>query len=170
MNIVKKAVVFAMLCSNVAFASPTDPEVVKNIDLKKYMGDWYEIAHNPNYFQNFCDRSTAQYSLNQEGAVNVLNTCYKDEKVVTTIQGVASAPNANEPTKLVVDFGFSRKGDYWIVGLDENYQWAIVSGPKKDSLFILARTAPMNPATLNQILEDLKNRGFDISKIIFDKY
>lgn len=153
-----------------AIANTSDPEVVKSVDLEKYMGTWYQIGRNPNFFQGLCERSMAEYSLNEDGSVNVLNTCYRNEKVLTTISGKATVPNSEEPAKLVVDFGFFRKGDYWIINLDSEYRWAVVSGPKKDALFILARTAPMDKQTLTYIIDDLAARGFDTTKIIYDIY
>lgn len=170
MSPLKIALLFTTLISTSCFADSEDPAVVETVNLEKYAGTWFEIGHNPNFFQGMCERSVAEYSINQEGKVNVLNTCYRNEKVLTTIEGVAFAPDANVPAKLVVDFGFLKKGDYWIIDLDPNYQWALVSGPKKESLFILARTAPMSAELLESILENLKSKGFDTSKIVFDKY
>lgn len=166
----KSILIGLLFVSQIAFAKSEDPAVVKEVDLQKYSGTWYEIAHKPTFFQNLCDRSEANYTLNNDGTIAVLNTCFRKDKVFTTIEGKAFAPNANEPTKLVVDFGFLRKGDYWIVGLEKNYQWAVVSGPKKESLFILSRTAPMEAKTLEKILKNLEARGFDTKKLVFDKY
>lgn len=147
-----------------------DPDVVTTFDAQSYMGRWFEIAHKPNFFQRNCERSTAEYSLNDDGSINVYNTCYKDEKLYSSIKGTAKAQNPNEATKLKVDFGFLIKGDYWIIALDENYQWAVVSGPGLKSLFILSRTAPMDPTLLEKILSDLKAKGFKTDKFVFDKY
>lgn len=167
----KKIICLCILLSAASVGARTsDPTVVKDINLEAYMGTWYEIGHSPNFFQRLCQRSMAEYSLNEKGTVDVVNTCFRDEKVFRTIRGEAKAPHPEEPAKLVVDFGFFRKGDYWIVGLDPDYQWAVVSGPQKKSLFILARVAPMSPALLSSILEDLESRGFNTSKIIFDEY
>jgi apolipoprotein D and lipocalin family protein len=159
------------LCGSFAWAlDGRDPSVVTNLDITKYMGQWYEIAHNPNFFQNLCERSTAQYDLTSDGKVSVLNKCFRGEKEFTSISGTAEAKNPLVPAKLEVDFGFFRTGDYWIVDLDENYQWAVVSGPNMKSLFILARKAPMEKSTLDTILENLKSRGFKTSNLIYDKY
>lgn len=147
-----------------------EPTVVTNVDLERYMGTWFEVGHLPNFFQKLCERSIAEYSLNEDGTVNVFNTCVRNEKVLTTISGTASVVNPAEPAKLIVDFGFLRKGDYWIIDLDKNYQWAVVSGPDKESLFILSRTIPMSDKTLKRILKKLDKQGIDTSKIIYDIY
>lgn len=153
-----------------ARADSSDPTVVPAVDYSRYVGLWYEIGHFPNFFQTECVRSTAEYGALEDGRVSVLNTCYRNEKTPTTIHGEAFAENVAEPAKLKVDFGFPRLGDYWIIDLDADYQWAVVSGPAKESLFILARTAPMNPALLQEILGRLTAQGFDTSKIIYDQY
>ena len=150
------------------FAS--DPSVVPSVNLERYAGLWYQVAHFPSFFLNGCDSSTAEYSLNDDATVGVFNTCYKDGEVRSTIRGKARAENPAEPAKLKVDFGFFAKGDYWIVALDEDYQWSVVSGPGRSSLFILSRQGPMDPVRLAEIVAKLKEDGFETEKIIYDKY
>lgn len=147
-----------------------DPAVVSTVDLEKYMGLWYEIAHSPNFFQRNCVRSTAEYTLNDDGSVRVYNVCTKADGSTSDIEGVATVNDPSEPAKLTVDFGLFRKGDYWIIDLAPDYQWAVVSGPKKESLFILSRTAPMDPALLQEILDRLAAQGFKVDEFVFDQY
>lgn len=153
-----------------AVAGGEDPQVVPSVDFSRYMGLWYEIAHNPNFFQRRCERSTARYELLADGAVDVLNSCYRDNRVASTIRGRAVVVDPRVPAKLKVDFGYFRRGDYWIVALDKDYKWAVVSGSGKSSLFILARQAPMKTRLLNKIVGDLNDRGFDTNELIYDKY
>jgi apolipoprotein D and lipocalin family protein len=148
----------------------TDPEVVSQVDLQKYAGLWYEIAHSPNFFQRDCVRSQAEYVVLDERSVSVLNTCFKKDGEVTDIKGKAKIVDPAVPAKLKVRFNFFARGDYWIVALDPDYQWAVVSGPKRKNNFILARNAPMDPALLEKILADLQARGFDTKDWIFDQY
>lgn len=153
-----------------ALASPSDPEVVPSVDFQRYQGLWFEVAHSPNFFQRKCERSTAEYGLQKDETISVLNTCYKDDKAISTIRGSAWAPNPKEPGKLVVDFGFFRKGDYWIVKLDTDYQWVVVSGPAKASIFILSREAPMASALQDRIIQTLREEGYHVDGLIYDKY
>lgn len=163
---------FAVLISWLPMTSNagTDPVVVPTVDFSRYSGLWYEIGHSPNFFQRFCERSTAEYAVVSATQVSVLNTCYRGNAVFSTINGVATVTNPREPAKLIVDFGWFRKGAYWIIALDKDYQWAVVSGPKKSSLFILARTAPMDRRLLASILKELAAQGFDTNNIVWDKY
>jgi apolipoprotein D and lipocalin family protein len=157
-----------MLLSLNVFASGSD--VVPNVDLNRYAGLWYEIAHSPNFFQRNCERSTAQYDVNSPDSVAVLNTCYKKNNKTSTISGIAKVTNLNEPAKLKVRFNLFAKGDYWIVSLDQDYQWAVVSGPDKKSLFILAREAPMTTGLQDEILRDLTTRGYNTTNLVYDRY
>ena len=148
----------------------SDPQVVETVDFNRYVGLWYDIAHDPNFFQRNCLRSTAEYQILSPDSVSVHNICYKKDGETDDIKGVAKVTDSRFPAKLEVDFGFMRKGDYWIIDLDPNYQWAVVSGPKKKSLFILARQAPMERMLLDQILTSLKNKGFETDDLVFDEY
>lgn len=166
----------AVAALSLPFAAPAvmkseaDPEVVPAVDVNRYLGLWYEIGHFPNFFQRDCVRSMAEYGARDDGRVSVRNSCDRADGSRGMIEGSAFAPNPAEPTKLKVDFGFSFLGDYWIIDLDADYQWAVVSGPAKQSLFILSRQAPMDAATLDGIISRLNSRGFDTGKIIYDQW
>lgn len=148
----------------------SDPKVVTNIDLNRYVGQWYEIAHSPNFFQRGCVRSSAEYAVLSSSSISVKNICYKANGSTKDITGKAKVVDPSVPAKLKVRFNFFARGDYWIVDLDPNYQWAVVSGPKKKSLFILSRQAPMNDHLLKKILGRLKHRGFKVDDLVYDQY
>jgi apolipoprotein D and lipocalin family protein len=158
------------LASNSLLADSGDPSVVPDVDFTRYVGPWKEIAHSPNFFQKKCLRSTAEYALLGPGKVSVHNICYKENGKTSDIHGVATVTDPAVPAKLKVRFNFFARGDYWIVRLDPNYEWAVVSGPKRRSLFILSREAPMAPALLETLLKDLAADGFDTKALVFDKY
>ena len=71
--------ILALTSSLKAFAGD-DPSVVPQVDLKRYSGFWFEIAHSPNFFQGSCERSTAEYGLNQDGSISVLNSCFRNNE------------------------------------------------------------------------------------------
>jgi apolipoprotein D and lipocalin family protein len=148
----------------------TDPEVVPNVNFERYTGLWYDIAHSPNFFQRNCVRSTAEYSVLTTLSVSVKNTCYKADGSTSDIEGEAKVVDAKVPAKLKVRFNFFARGDYWIVDLDPSYQWAVVSGPQKKSLFILSRQAPMSNQLLNEIIDRLKKRGFKTDDLVLGQY
>ncbi|MBC7466449.1 MAG: lipocalin family protein [Bdellovibrio sp.] len=172
MNRFKKllVVVLGLVLGASAQGRESDPTVVPAVDFNRYAGFWYDIARNPSYFQNKCLHSIAEYAVLTETSVSVKNTCYQDEGKVTRIEGVATVKDVNQSAKLRVKFSFFQRGDYWITELDPNYEWAVVSGPHKKSLFILARYAPMDKNLLASILATLQSKGFDTSQLIYDQY
>ncbi len=163
------AIVLTMAFSASA-SNKEDPKVVSTVDFSRYAGLWYDIAHDPNYFQKDCLHSTAEYAVVNPTEVSVLNTCFKKDGVTSNISGVAKVKNPDEPAKLKVKFNFFARGDYWIIDLDPNYQWAVVSAQKKKSLFILSRVAPMDQKLLSEIVASLKDRGFDTAELVYDQY
>lgn len=163
-------VILGLTLATSAQARASDPSVVRVVDFGRYAGLWYDIARNPSFFQDKCLHSTAEYAVVAADSVSVKNTCYQAEGKVTDIEGTAKVKDMSEPAKLRVKFNFFARGDYWITELDPNYEWAVVSGPHKKSLFILARKAPMDKTLLAGIISNLKSKGFDTSKLIYDQY
>ena len=123
-------------------------EVVKGVDLNRYMGRWYEIASFPSRFQPKNGVNTrATYTLREDGTVNVLNETWTDGKR-GYIEGSAykADPNSDE-AKLKVKFYVPPflpiipvVGDYWILYLDEDYQYALIGQPTRKSLWVCLST------------------------------
>lgn len=155
---------------NHTLADARDPQVVRVVDLQSYSGKWFEIAHEKNFYQRGCVRSTAEYGVIDDSSLSVYNRCIKKNGQSKDIRGIARVVDPAEPAKLRVKFNFFQKGDYWIIDLDRDYKWAIVSGPKKKSLFILSRVAPMDEKLLAELLDRLKAKGFETDSFIFDEY
>ena len=148
-----------------------------NFELNKYLGLWYEQAHLPTFFQKGCDSSTAQYSLNENGTVKVLNTCYKLDGSSNDIVGKAKVDlNDTSGRGLIVSFNiitdiinFFKGVNYYIYYIDESYNYAIVGTPKKDMLWILTRDKSISSEKLEELIYLSQKNGFNISKIIYDK-
>ncbi|MFS4460681.1 lipocalin family protein [Bdellovibrio sp. HCB2-146] len=153
-----------------AFADSSDPDVVPAVDFNRYSGLWYDIAHAPNFFQKDCVRSTAEYQVLTPLSVSVKNICYKANGSSSDIEGEAKVVDPTVPAKLKVRFNIFARGDYWIIDLDPNYQWAVVSAPKKKSLFILSRQAPMDSVLLEKIVQSLKAKGFATEDLVYGQY
>ncbi len=149
-------------------------EAVRQVDLQRYVGLWYEIAHLPMYFQRKCaSDTTAHYSLKANGKVRVLNQCRKSNAEIIGSEGEATAVNAAN-SKLKVSFlpnglkwlPFS-KGDYWVLKLDENYQTVLVGGPTHKYLWILSRSPKLDKQMLDEYLQAARAQGYDVSKLIY---
>ena len=164
-----------LLCATKAFATEkVTPHAVDRVDLNKYAGQWYEIAHLPMYFQRKCASDTrATYSLKQNGKVQVLNQCHKtDGKVIQSVGEATAVDSSNSRLKVTflpdglkwLPFG---KGDYWVLKLDESYQTALVGGPSHKYLWILSRTPQLDGTVLKAYLEEATRQGYDISKLVY---
>ena len=142
-------------------------QTVDNVSLERYQGLWYDIAHLPQGFQDDCRCVTAEYTL-KDDFVEVLNTCY-DKKTgqVSTISGKAFSIVPNESGKLQVQFFWPFKGDYYIIKLDQEYRFAMVGAPDRQSLWVLSRE-PDAPATvLKEYFNYAEELGFNTSNIIY---
>jgi len=144
-----------------------DLPTVKSVDINRYIGKWYEIAKYENRFEMGCENASAMYSLNSDGTIKVANSCTRDGKIDTAI-GKAYPAN-KENTKLKVSFFWPFNGDYWVIMLDDNYSYAVVSEPSRKYLWILARTTTLPSDTTKEIISKLKSLNFDTDKLIFVK-
>jgi len=160
---------FAIFTAAAAFIrAETKPlDVVPFVDLQKYLGTWYEIATIPQRFQKGCVGVTAEYSLRKDGDIDVLNTCRQGtlDGKVRTAHGKAWVVDKNTNAKLKVRFFWPFTGAYWVIGLDADYQWAIVGHPDRTYLWILSRTPQMDDALYNELLKLIAAKGYDLSKI-----
>ena len=158
-----------VIFSIAVFPQSNPPKTVDKVDLEKYAGLWYEIARIPNSFQSQCVKgTTAKYTLNEDGEISVVNSCINKDGEVEDADGVARVVDKNSNAKLEVSFvsflGWRPFwGDYWIIGLDENYKWAIVGTPSRKYGWILSRTKKLEPQVLDKIWEIIKEQGYNPS-------
>ncbi len=144
-------------------------EVVPHVDLKKYLGKWYEIAHLPARFQEGCDNTTATYTLSEDGSISVLNECIKNGKA-NQAKGKAKVVDKNSGAKLKVTFFWPFYGDYWIINLGKDYDYAVVGTPTRKYLWILSRTPKMDDGLFSQLKESVKSKGFNLSNLIITNH
>ena len=142
-------------------------KTVSSVDLKKYVGLWYEIAKIPNSFQKKCARNTtAVYSLREDGRIDVVNRCLESDGTIDEAKGIARVVDTTTHAKLEVSFvrilGLQLFwGDYWIIGLDSAYKFAIVGSPSRRYGWILSRTPALSPEDSAKANLLLKEQGYD---------
>ena len=164
------------LLSGLAIGGPAVPAelaTVPDVDLPRYMGTWHEQANFPMYFQRKCARNTkAIYSLEEGGQVAVRNECETRDGRKIDASGVARRVG-NSSSKLEVRFAPSvlsflplAWGDYWIIALDADYQWAIVGTPDRKYLWILTRGKNVPPETYQRLVGIAGSKGFDTGKLV----
>lgn len=145
-----------------------DKTVVTELDIDKYLGKWYELARYDHRFERNLVGVSATYSMREDGKIKVLNAGYKDslDGVFSEAIGKAKIPNMKEPAKLKVSFFWIFYGDYFVMELDEDYQWALIGSSSDDYLWILSRTPHMDETLYEGLLTKLTKRGYDVSKLI----
>ena len=143
-------------------------ETVSAVDIDRYAGKWYEIAKYPVVFENGCVDVTAEYTVLEDGTVRVVNTCGSTDGGSRDIVGSATVTDPSTNAKLRVSFfGPLFGAPYWIIELDEDYQYAVVGDPSREFLWILSRTPSLDDATLSGILDRLPDRGYDPAGLIW---
>jgi apolipoprotein D and lipocalin family protein len=149
------------------FSSKNYPplDVVASVDINKYVGMWYEIASLPVSQQKGCYCTTAEYSIIDNETIKVVNRCRKDSinGEFDEAEGKAFVVEGSNNAKLKVQFFWPFKGDYWIINLDKDYKYAVVGVPSRKYFWILSREPKMDKELLNSLLNNVKEKGFDIS-------
>jgi apolipoprotein D and lipocalin family protein len=140
---------------------------IKNFDLNRYLGHWYEIARFPHSFEKGLVGCTADYSFLPDGKVKVENAGFRN-----TLDGEGSiasgkAKFAGDPTEghLKVSFFLFFYADYFIMDMDPDYQWALIGSNADKYLWILSRTPQMDDITYNKILDKARSLGYDLAKL-----
>ena len=132
-----------------------DKSTVKEFNLQRYLGKWYEIARYDHRFERGLHYVTAEYSKRPDGKIKVLNCGHQDAvdgKEKCSI-GKARPSHNGQPGQLQVAFFLSFYSDYNILELDPDYQWSLIGSSTDKYLWILSRTPHLDQNTLNQILE-----------------
>lgn len=145
-----------------------DNSTVKELDINRYMGTWYEIARFPHSFEKNLVGVTASYSLRDNGKIKVVNEGYKKtlDGKPSRAEGKAKIPNKNEPGKLKVAFFWNFYGDYYVLELDKDYQWVMIGSSSDKYFWILSRTPQMDPDTYEMLLANARERGYNLDKLI----
>ena len=168
--IISNTIISVFFLGQLSITEAQDKELLETVDkveLDRYTGLWYEIAKIPNRFQRKCDRgTTAQYALRDDAKIDVINRCIKKDGSVIEAKGIARVVDAESNAKLKVSFvkifGISLFwGDYWIIGLGEDYEYAVVGTPSRKYGWILSRTPLLSQEKLDGIFDLLRDQGYN---------
>jgi apolipoprotein D and lipocalin family protein len=150
-------------------------ETVPYVDLNKYAGEWFEIARIDHWFQKGCVNSTATYIVRDDGDIDVINKCNvgaADGKNKEA-KGRAWVVDHRSNSKLNVQFPLRGiklpflAGDYWIIELDEEYQFVMIGEETREYLWILSRSKKLPEETLAALVDKARNHGFPVDKLIY---
>ena len=143
-----------------------DNSTVDEFDLNRYLGTWYEIAKYDHSFERGMDNAMAEYILQDNGTVFVMNTAWKDGKFKVA-EGKAKYPDPQgDPGALKVSFFWFFYSEYNVMMVDEDYTISLVGSKKENYLWILSRTPVPDQDLLQSVLDEAESRGYDTSKLI----
>jgi apolipoprotein D and lipocalin family protein len=144
--------------------NPQVPEPAKRVELARYLGKWFELARHENRFQKGLDAVTAEYSLEDDGKVRIVNSGCQDgpkgERSFAEGRAIVAEEATNAKLK-VSFFGPLYTGDYWVLDHGDAYEWSIVGEPSGRYLWVLSREARPAPAVTEALLKRVEAIGYD---------
>jgi apolipoprotein D and lipocalin family protein len=169
-----RILLFASLVVTTMAQAPATVRTVPAVDLERYAGDWFEVARYPNRFQRECAGDVrASYTRRADGHIDVVNRCARADGSIIEARGLARVADAETGAKLKVRFAPAVLsflpfvwGDYWIIGLSDDYTWAVVGSPDRQYLWILARSSRLDAAAFERAVAAARSNGFDTSRLV----
>jgi apolipoprotein D and lipocalin family protein len=163
------AVLISTFSISSAFAEENKKlETVSNLELQKFQGVWYEIAHNPWFPENNCFSMIADYKLLENNEIEVTNIYrkYGFDGEISKITGKAWLVDPTIKSKWEVHFIWPFTLDYWVIDLQEDYKYAVIGEPDKENIWILSRKPIMKKSLLVKIIKKTEMKGYDLSNLI----
>lgn len=158
----------ALLSVACSVSPPKDVKVVDNFDSTRYLGTWYEIARLDHRFERGLQQVSANYSPREDGGIKVINRGFDVKKQQwKASEGKAYFIGSPQTASLKVSFFGPFYGGYHVIELDPEYRYALVSGPSKDYLWILARTPTLDSATRERLVHIAKGYGFNTEALLW---
>ena len=144
-----------------------DNAPVAALDLNRYLGEWYEIARFDHSFERGVEQAKANYSLKDDGTIEVVNSGIKNGKPKTAI---GKGTKTDTPALLRVSFFGPFYADYRVMMIDEDYTYALVGSGGADYLWILSRTPGLSETAKSELLAEAQRRGYDTGKLIWVRH
>lgn len=160
---------FMLGTSGCSTAPPEGVTAVTPFDVRRYEGQWFEIARLDHSFERGLTDVSATYRLQTDGSVEVVNRGY-DPKKGSWREAVGRALFTGDANRgsLKVSFFGPFYGGYHVVALDQQqYAWSLVMGPNRDYLWILAREKRLPEDVRAQLLEQARRLGVDVGQLIW---
>ena len=164
-SVASRLFLFALAWLPLPALAETPVASVARVDLSRYAGKWFEIAAFPMYFQRDCvGDTTAEYALATDGSVSVTNRCRTDSGF-DEADGKATVVEGSNNARLKVSFFWPFRSDYWVIGLDPDYRWAVVGNPNRRFLWVLSRTPQLPQEMLDAALKAAADQGYDLKQL-----
>ena len=153
-----------LILSNSCSSIPKKADAVRNFEVDRYLGTWFEIAR----LEKNLDNVSANYSFDKKGNIVVSNSGFNKEKQAwKQVIGKAKFREHEQIGKLKVSFFVPFYAGYNVIALDENYQYALVIGKNLNYLWILSRTKDIPENIKTNFLALASEIGYDISNLVW---
>lgn len=166
---IKKAIIILTLmniwsCNSI----PEKVSAVSPFDKLRYLGKWYEIARFDFRFERNLNNTTANYSLKQDGSIEVINRGFNTiTKQWSQAEGKAKFTGSDTIAMLKVSFFGPFYAGYNVIAIDPEYRYALVCGSNHDYLWILSREKSIQEEIKTSYLALAQKNGFDTSKLLW---
>lgn len=143
------------------------------VDVQRYAGHWYEVFRLPNSFQRDDSKAEAQYKVQADGTLQVVNTETRPDRTRETVTGTATVVPDGRNSRLRVRFeGLAslvpvpEEGNYWIIQVAPDYSTALVGTPDREYLWLLSRRPKISPEVRRRYQAEAQRLGFDVERLI----
>ena len=155
-----------LVLSACASTRPTIPPVA-NVDLQRFMGDWYVIAHIPSLPEREAWNAVESYRLDDEGRIRTTFQFRKGsfDAPLKTMEPVGRVVPGTNNAVWDMQFVWPIQAEYVIVDLSADYSQTVIGRSKRDYLWIMARTPIIAEADYAALVEKAKALGYDTSKL-----
>lgn len=147
---------------------PKGVRAVDHFELERFLGTWYEIARLDYRYERNLNYVTAEYSLNEDGSVKVVNRGYDSKKGEwEEAEGKAKFVNSEDEGMLKVSFFGPFYSGYNVINIDPEYKYALIAGEDKDYLWLLSREKTMPDDVRKDYLQQACRLGFEVHDLVW---
>jgi apolipoprotein D and lipocalin family protein len=140
---------------------------VQHVELKRYVGLWYDIAHYPSKYQDGCQDSVVRFSLRDDGEIDVLNSCRDKRKgELHHADGIGRVIDSASNARLKISYYWPFRKEYVIIDQGNEYEYSVVCTPDRKNLWIIARAPIISKGTFDKILSNIEKQGFHRDNLI----
>lgn len=157
-----------MLSITMLGACQSQPPIkaVENLDLQRFMGDWYVIAHIPTWPERNASKAIESYRLNEDGSVDTVFTFTEVGDTEQQTMTATGFPDAGSNYSVWgMQFLWPIKADYRVAYIDSDYQHTIIARNKRDYLWIMSRAPNISSEKMKELTDFSEQLGYDMSKL-----
>ena len=164
-------ILFKTLEASTGPSPPSPLQTVPHVDLTRYVGVWYEIAHLPNKFQEDCTDSIVRFVLRKNGEIDVLNSCRdKKEGKLHHADGRGWVIDTSSNARVKVSYLWPLRKEYVFIDQGNDYEYAVICTVDRKHLWIISRTPTIPDDVFEKIVQHIEIQGFRRESLILTEH